>query len=133
VTSVDAMRARLFVPELGLGWISSNQRVHRMELARRSRAWRDTTANLAHMAGLPHFDRAHVQGQLFFKIRRRRDPNNWAPTAKPCIDGLVDAGVFDDDDHTRVIGPDMRFGGHVDALGNVGLLLIITELPAELS
>lgn len=34
--------------------------------------------------------------------RRRRDAGNLAPTTKHIIDGLVDAGWFDDDDHTRI-------------------------------
>lgn len=33
---------------------------------------------------------------------RRRDPNNFARTTKPIVDGLVDAGVFVDDDSAHV-------------------------------
>lgn len=28
---------------------------------------------------------------------RRRDPHNWTPTVKAIVDGLVDAGVWPDD------------------------------------
>lgn len=40
---------------------------------------------------------------------RRRDPSNWMPTTKAAIDGLVDAGVFDDDDSTHVTVLEPRF------------------------
>jgi hypothetical protein len=35
--------------------------------------------------------------------RRRRDPSNWMPTVKAIVDGLVDAGLFDDDHGGRVL------------------------------
>ena len=41
---------------------------------------------------------------------RKRDPANWAESAKAAVDGIVDAGVLVDDDSTRVIGPDPRLG-----------------------
>lgn len=41
---------------------------------------------------------------------RRRDPANWYPSFKALLDGLVDQGVLQDDDHTRLVGPDMRIG-----------------------
>jgi hypothetical protein len=50
---------------------------------------------------------------MHFPDHRRRDPANWAPTAKAVIDGLVDAKVFTDDDHKHLIGPDMRIGDPV--------------------
>lgn len=45
---------------------------------------------------------------LVWADNRRRDPGNWYPTAKAIVDGLVDAGILIDDDHTKVVGPDMR-------------------------
>lgn len=41
---------------------------------------------------------------------RKRDPGNWAESAKAGVDGLVDAGVFPDDNSNHVIGPDPRIG-----------------------
>lgn len=58
----------------------------------------------------PLFQRAHILGVLHPSTAGRRDPANWYPTFKACVDGLVDAGLFEDDDHTRVLGPDMRLG-----------------------
>ncbi|MFM9566151.1 hypothetical protein [Streptomyces turgidiscabies] len=58
----------------------------------------------------PLFQRAHILGVLHPSTKGRRDPANWYPSFKACVDGLVDAGLFEDDDHTRVLGPDMRLG-----------------------
>jgi len=60
----------------------------------------------------------------------RRDPANWYPSFKACVDGLVDAGVLNDDDHAHVIGPDMRIGPVVP---RSQLVLYIRQLPAEVS
>ena len=40
----------------------------------------------------------------------RYDPANWYETAKACVDGLVDAGILEDDSHRHIDGPDMRPG-----------------------
>ena len=39
---------------------------------------------------------------------RRRDPSNWAPTAKAIVDGLTDGGIWPDDNSDWVEGPDCR-------------------------
>jgi hypothetical protein len=38
------------------------------------------------------------------------DPANCAPSAKAAIDGMVQAGMFVDDSHQHLIGPDYRAG-----------------------
>ncbi|WP_328934185.1 MULTISPECIES: hypothetical protein [unclassified Streptomyces] len=58
----------------------------------------------------PLFQRAHILGVYCPPTKGRRDPANLYPSFKAAVDGLVDAGLFDDDDHTRVVGPDMRLG-----------------------
>lgn len=97
----------------GLGWLSANQTMHWAPRAQRVRGWRLAAYQEAKKAGIPRIEYARVICELHFTDRRIRDPANWAPTAKACVDGLVDAGVFDNDDSTRVIGPDMRMGSKV--------------------
>lgn len=58
----------------------------------------------------PLFQRAHVLGILHPPTEGRRDPANWYGSFKAAVDGIVDAGLLDDDDHTRLLGPDMRLG-----------------------
>ena len=92
-------------------WITSNQRLFWRVRALRTKAWRDLACERAKEMGLPHLaDGAHVVCELRFADRRRRDPGNWYPTAKAVVDGLVDAGVFTDDNAKFVTGPDMRLG-----------------------
>lgn len=108
---VDAL-AVLDVPA-PCDWITSNRRLHHLAVARRVKAWRTTAAFAARARKIPAaptpvrivatVHRAHNRGG-------RWDPANWAPTAKAIIDGLVDAGVLEDDSFRHVIGPDMRAG-----------------------
>jgi hypothetical protein len=63
---------------------------------------------------VPPLERVHIIGVLHSEDRQRRDPANWYPSFKACVDGLVDKGVLADDDHTRVVGPDMRMGHIVE-------------------
>lgn len=100
----------LSIPANGRLWISANSRAHWRVRASLTASWRGYTELLAHSAGLPPMNKALVVCELIFPDRRRRDPANWHPTAKACVDGLVDAGVFPDDDHKHVTGPDMRIG-----------------------
>lgn len=75
----------------------------------------------------PLFQRAHALGILHPPTAGRRDPANWYPSFKAAVDGLVDAGLLDDDDHTRLLGPDMRLG-EKRAKGQI--VLIIRGLDA---
>jgi crossover junction endodeoxyribonuclease RusA len=93
-----------------LDWITSNQRLHWRSRAERTKAWRQLAYGRAKEAGVPHLEQAHIECELRFADRRIRDPANWGPTAKAAVDGLVDAGVFTDDNHKIVVGPDMRVG-----------------------
>lgn len=100
---------RLVLPAAG-AWITANQRHHWRRTAALVKIWRGRASWEAKRLGVPTLVAARVIAELQFRDRRRRDPANWAPTAKAALDGLVDAGVFADDDATRVVGPDMRLG-----------------------
>ncbi|MFE5970108.1 hypothetical protein [Streptomyces sp. NPDC056463] len=92
--------------------LNSNQRLHHHQRAEITRVLRRAAAFAARH--VPHLDQAHIVGVLHPAARGRRDPANWYPSFKAATDGLVDQGVLDDDDHTRVIGPDMRLGHVVE-------------------
>jgi crossover junction endodeoxyribonuclease RusA len=108
----------------GLRLLNSNQRPHhriRHEVTKELRAaareavteHTDLMKALAAAKPGPLFQRAHVLGILRPPSARRADPANWYPSFKAAVDGLVDAGLLDDDDHTRLVGPDMRLGEKV--------------------
>jgi crossover junction endodeoxyribonuclease RusA len=105
----------------GLVLLNSNQRLHHAPKGKRTAALRaaameavaDIPALMDALAAAgpgPLFQRAHVLGILHPPRAGRRDPANWYPSFKAAVDGLVDAGLLEDDDHTRVVGPDMRLG-----------------------
>ncbi|MEU6475360.1 hypothetical protein ABZ858_00445 [Streptomyces sp. NPDC047017] len=105
--------------------LNSNQRLHHHKRAELTRVLR--RAAWAASRKVPHLERAHIIGVLHPEDRQRRDPANWYPSFKACLDGVVDQGVLDDDDHTRVVGPDMRLG---EVVTGSRLVLHIRELAA---
>ncbi|WP_330349242.1 hypothetical protein [Streptomyces sp. NBC_00582] len=122
-TTAAGARPAPFVVALpiGLRLINANWRIHNREVGKLTGRIRAATRAavaecpalmdaLAAAAPGPLFKRAHVLGVLHPPTDGRRDPANWYPSFKPAVDGLVDAGLFEDDDHTRVVGPDMRLG-----------------------
>src|SRR5437016_4455117 len=78
--------------------LNLNDRSHWRTRSRITHQLRADAAILARAARIPHLDQATVTVVVHPHDRRRRDPANWAPTAKACIDGIVDAGVLTDDD-----------------------------------
>lgn len=120
----------LFVPLLGRTWLNANDRHPWMVKRRLVKSWREAAGIVAMLARVPQLPAGHVVAELLFPDRRRRDPANWAPTAKACVDGLVDARVFVDDNSDIVTGPDMRLGEKVVPAA-AGIRLIIHPKERE--
>lgn len=118
---------KLFIPLGEKKWINANQRLFWRVRSERTKAWRAETAVRAQLHQLKPLPKAHIVAELRFPTNARRDPANWAPTAKACVDGLVDANVLQDDNHKFLIGPDMRIGPKA-AKEDVGLALLIYRL-----
>lgn len=88
--------------DLKLPWVkpplSLNDRdAHWAVTAKKKKDVRTTTALLARRAGIPRLETARVRLVWLVSDRRRRDRENITATLKPAIDGLVDAGVVEDD------------------------------------
>ena len=81
-----------------------------MQQAKLTAAWREA-ARQVWSGGSYTGGPVHVVCEVWKPRRGRYDPGNLYPTAKACLDGLVDAGMVADDDWTHVLGPDMRHGG----------------------
>lgn len=120
----------------GLKLLNANQRIHHRVRADLTAAIRGASqaacsenehmrAALATANPHPVCERAYILGVLHPGSRRRIDPANFYPSFKAAVDGLVDAGVLEDDDHTRLVGPDMRIGPVVKG---AQLTLVIQEL-----
>ncbi len=93
--------------------ISSNQRLHHMARHRLTRDWRLATLQYARAGKLRKLHRAQITITIGFPTKHHRDINNYQPTAKAIIDGLVDYGLLPDDNDVYLIGPDLRRGEQV--------------------
>lgn len=82
-------------------WMSANDRMHWAEKARRTKHLR----TMGRFCGISRHATTHVAAFIGYPRNGRADPANAAPTVKALIDGMVDAGVWPDDDSTHVIGP----------------------------
>jgi crossover junction endodeoxyribonuclease RusA len=86
-------------------WLSANDRMHWAPKSKRTAALRDMGNVMAHVYKIPRHDVTHVAAFIGYLRNGKADPANAAPTVKALIDGMVDAGVWADDDSTHVIGP----------------------------
>ncbi|RUP66741.1 hypothetical protein SSPNP10_15880 [Streptomyces sp. NP10] len=123
----------------GLKLLNANQRIHYRVRAETTAAIRgaamaqcseDTVMRraLIEAGAAPVMQHAYILGVLHPPSKRRADPANWYPSFKAAVDGIVEAGVLEDDDHTRVVGPDMRIG---PVAKGGRLVLHIQELSTE--
>lgn len=85
-------------------WLTANQRLHWSTRMRRTRMLRAYAASEARIHGLAgrRLGPSAVTAMIGYPAAGRADPANAAPTVKAIIDGLVDARVWDDDDHTHI-------------------------------
>lgn len=136
---MTAFRNYILALPPGLKLLNANQRVHYRVRAEQTAAIRGAAreaclahpqlrADLAIAGQAPVLQHAWILGVIHPGSRRRLDPANLYPSFKAAIDGVVEAGVLDDDDHEHVLGPDMRLG-HVVRGGQ--LALHIYEMTAE--
>ena len=88
--------------ENGRKWLSLNDRDHYRVRATKIKAWRTHTEHAVRAAGVPTLARATITGHIYKNRAGRYDPHNLFATLKPIIDGIVDAGVLADDDHTHL-------------------------------
>lgn len=82
--------------------LSLNDREHWGRKAAKVSHVRETTGWLVKAARIPAQPRIHVVLHYLPGTAVRRDRDNLVATLKPCIDGIVDAGVVPDDDPAHV-------------------------------
>lgn len=111
-------------------FMSLNDRRHWAHRAKLTRLWRSAAHVYARQAKLPKgLPAAHTEVRVVKATGRAYDVHNLVPTAKACIDGLVDYGLLADDSNEFLTGPDLRPGG----IGLPGLVMVITEIPCVTS
>jgi crossover junction endodeoxyribonuclease RusA len=74
------------------------------------------------------FNRFVVIVEVFTPTRRRSDPPNLYPTVKALVDGLTDAGWWEDDDYSRMVQMSFRHGGLSNIKDTYKLILHIVEV-----
>src|SRR4051812_30033146 len=101
-----------------------NDRLHHMARARLTKQWRTAACRAAEATTIRGLGRCLVRLDLPVKSNCRRDPHNWAPTVKACVDGCVDAGVWPDDHAGFVVieEPSFHKGGST-------VTITLTEIP----
>lgn len=119
-------------PKQSKGWLNANDRDHWARRKGLTSYWRKAAweaAAKATIKGKP-FEKVWVLALLNIGgVKRRRDICNFYPTVKACLDGLTDAGVWEDDNDMIVTGPDMRNGA---GLWPVGIsLVLVPVVPGE--
>lgn len=121
----------LAVPVPKNEWLTANGRYgHPAARAARVKRVRQRAAALARSTRLqPCTGLVRITATVHGRVNRWSDPNNAADTTKPIVDGLRDAGVLVDDDHTHVIGPDHRYGDPIPTLEAGWHLIVLTITP----
>lgn len=111
-------------------WLSANKNLHWAPKAERTRGLRRMGKSGA--IGCRSFDVCHVAAFIGYPRNGKADPANAAPTVKALIDGMTDAGIWEDDDSTHVIGPTyLRDPKTSDGNYSVRLVLTDQDIPWE--
>lgn len=90
--------------------LTPNQRQHFAVKARLTKEIRSVASQCARAANIAPQPQSAVLTVWFPPDKRRRDAGSLVLTAKAAIDGLVDAGVWPDDDPTHVAEERYRIG-----------------------
>ena len=87
---------------------------------------REAACKLAKAGKVPRLARARIICYVCMTGEQRFDPGNFYLSAKPCVDGFVDAGILPDDSADYVTGP-LMYRGYPSPLQH--LELVIDALP----
>jgi hypothetical protein len=115
----------------GLPVLSLNGRLHWAERNRAAQQLKSAAHVMARAAKAPALQRAEITVEYQPPDRRRRDPDNYAATGKPLIDGLVAAGVLPDDDGKHVTAVHYRIGPVYPLHPRGRIVLHVREVPND--
>lgn len=82
------------------------RRMHFQTIAKEKSEWEKIIWFLTKEQKISPVQKANVTYEFFFKDEKRRDPDNYAASAKMIQDGLVKAGILPDDNFDYV--PELR-------------------------
>ena len=108
--------------------LSSNKHLPWQRRAALTRKWRAAGKASVPATAESFNGKVRIVAKVWKKKGGRYDVLNFWPTIKAAVDGIVDAGILEDDSYKHVIGPDMRHGG----FGEARILITITEYHDEM-
>ena len=116
-------------------WLSSNDRLHWAVKSRKTAELRERaqyqSLNALRAGTLkPAFGRVLVTAGIQYRTGRA-DPANAYPTIKALIDGMTDAGIWEDDSAKYLVGPDMRRVAGRPPKGTHTIAIMIEEIGGE--
>ena len=116
-------------------WLTANDRLHWAVKSRKTAALRERariqSLNAMRRGELTAcFGRVHVMAGIQYRTSRV-DPANSYPTIKALIDGMTDAGVWEDDSAKYLVGPDMRRVAGRPPKGTHTIAIMIEEIGGE--
>lgn len=81
-------------------FMNMNDRMHWRPKAALTAQWRLAAYIATTQAVRPPRQQPPTLVSIMFTVatNRRRDPSNWYPTIKACVDGMADAGLWPSDD-----------------------------------
>lgn len=92
----------------------NNKKLHWAKKAKIVAAWRQAACVHAKNAQVKNLKPSLVKVTFLVGVHRRRDGHNMAPTVKACVDGLVDAKCWPDDngDWVAIVDPTFEVVGN---------------------
>ena len=78
------------------------RRMHYHQVASEKKEWERIVSIIVREQKIQPVDQVKVTYEFCFKDKKRRDPDNYAASAKMLQDGLVKAGILPDDNFNHV-------------------------------
>lgn len=108
-------------------WLTSNGRYHHHVKAARTRWLRSNARIEAQNARLAVPPQVYIGIFVGYPTRAKADPPNAWPTAKACIDGIVDSGALVDDNSEVVYAHTFARDAKKAPKGHHTLRLVLTD------
>lgn len=91
--------------------LNKYRNMHFHALDKEKKQWEKVIAALVQEQQIQPMTKIHMRYEFWFKDKRRRDADNYSCCAKFIQDGLVDAGILQDDDFEHVVSLTVCQGG----------------------
>lgn len=84
---------------------------HYYQLNKEKETWEKVVAVSVQEQQIKKVERCRITFEFYFKDKRKHDPDNYSASAKFLLDGMVKAGVLDDDNFSVIEELSLKQGG----------------------